>query len=726
MRTYTSQPIDIPRDLNLTELLHTTATSIPESHIIASDSLTNRSITLGELRDRAGRIAKGLKDGLNPPDQARWAIVLPNSVEFLEIFHAILWTGGVVSPVNHALKSSEIGHGFAVSRPHFIIAYGPVTPAIQDAVGVAEKELSALGVQWDSPTIFSIIKPARGAKHIPDDFIAPSRLPIPHWPDTSKRLASIHLSSGTTGKPKGVELTHLNFVSNVLQLVALDDKHQMFNVSSRTVSFTPWAHIAMTTMPLFLGPYTGMFHHAMPQYNIDNFGQLVGSNQATSFQGVPSVVLSLANSDVTERFDFTQAQIITIGGAPLKPEQIDKLLRRAPWKLIQAYGMTEAAGYVAYQGFDEEVPDGSTGRLLPGIEATLKKEGTTEDAPEGGPGELWIRGPNITRGYAFNPKANTEAFRMKGWYNTGDVCRFDKEGRLFIVGRTKDLIKYKGFQVSPSELEQIVNSHPLVKEAGVGALWDEAQLTEVPTAWVVLKDGDMMRREEIRRRLKDIHKVVDRQVSGYKKLRGGVWAVERLPRNPTVMSERILIVAIIPLASAEARDDALRQLSFCAEHALTKEPGTLKYAIFLSRDPEKQNTIYAFEEYPSKADFDAHMALPHIQKLVSEHKEKDPWVIIAELGYHPGGSEISIPYWQGVVNEGRENEEGTLVYGLARDSEDSEKLWTFEVYESEEFLKDVHVKSTAIAESVKNTKHLRTGLTWTFLEWKDGFLHKDT
>ncbi|KAJ0353813.1 hypothetical protein KNSL1_001843 [Colletotrichum chrysophilum] len=469
-------------------------------------------------------------------------------------------------------------------------------------------------------------------------------------------------------------------------------------------------------MPLFLGPYTGMFHHAMPQYNIDKFGQLVGSNQATSFQGVPSVVLSLANSDITERFDFSKAHIINIGGAPLKPEQIERLLRRAPWKLIQAYGMTEAAGYVAYQGFDEEVPDGSTGRLLPGIEAALKKEGRTEDAPEGGPGELWIRGPNITRGYAFNPKANQEAFRMEGWYNTGDVCRFDTEGRLFIVGRTKDLIKYKGFQVSPSELEQIVNSHPLVKEAGVGALWDETQLTEVPTAWVVLKDGDMMRREEIRRRLRDIQKVVDSQ--------------------------------------------ALRQLSFGAEHALTKESGTSKYAIFLSRDPEKQNTIYVVEEYPSKADFDAHMALPHVQKLVSwmsatnpsplagtpsthflslpsddflfsrakvsEHKEKDPWVIIAELGYHPGGSATSIPYWQGVVIEGRENKEGTLVYGLARDSEDREKLWTVEVYESEAYLKDVHVKSTAIAESIKNTKHLRTGLTWTFLKWTDGFLHKDT
>ncbi|KAL0940043.1 amp dependent [Colletotrichum truncatum] len=533
MRIYYSQSIDIPLDKNLTELLHTTAKPFPESHIIAADNLTNRTITLAELRDRAGRIAKGLKDTLCPLDQSRWAIVLPNSVEFLEVFHAILWVGGVVCPVNHALKVSEIGHGLAVSRPHFIVAYGPMLAVIEEAVNAATAELSSQGELWSRPTILSVVKPAPGVKHIPDAFLASSRLPVPHWPNTSKRLASIHLSSGTTGKPKGVMLTHYNFLANVLQLIALDRDGQMFNTSSRTVAFTPWAHIAMTTMPLFLGPYTGMFHHAMPQYSLEKFAQLVGYNQATSFQGVPSVVLALANSDVAERYDFSQAKIINIGGAPLKPDHLKRLLRRAPWRLVQAYGMTEAAGYVAYQAFDEDIPDGSTGRLLPGIVAALKKEGTAEDTPPGGPGELWLKGPNISQGYAFDEKANNEAFPMAGWYNTGDVCRIDEDGWLSIVGRTKDLIKYKGFQVSPFELEQLINSHPFVKESGVGALWDETELTEVPAAWVVLKDGEMMRSEETRKRLENIQKAVNGQVSGYKKLRGGVWAVEKLPRNPT-------------------------------------------------------------------------------------------------------------------------------------------------------------------------------------------------
>ncbi|KAJ3526564.1 hypothetical protein NM208_g11132 [Fusarium decemcellulare] len=525
--------IDIPKDQNLTQLLHSSAYNLPESHILAADSLTNRSITLGELRDKAGRIANGFVKKLNPADQARWAIILPNSVEFLELFHSILWTGGTVCPINYALKATELGHGIAVCRPSFIIAYGKIRPAIQEAIQVAAEELKKEGVQWTPPTVLTAITRSGTSLHVPDDFLAPDRLPIPRWPDTSKRLASIHLSSGTTGKPKGVSLTHYNFVANVHQLIAHDATQ--FHPASRTVAFTPWAHIAMTTMPMFLGPFTGMFHHAMPSYNLETFAQLVGSNQATSFQGVPSVVLSLAKSDVTERYDFSRAAILNVGGAPLKKNDLQKLMSRAPWKLIQAYGMTEAAGYVAYQHSGEKtLPEGSTGRLLPGIEARLVIEGKSEDAPLGGPGELWLRGPNITSGYAFNDEANKKGFPQEGWYNTGDVCTIDKEGRLSIVGRTKDLIKYKGFQVSPSELESYINSHPDVAEAGVGALWDESQLTELPTAWVVLKPHLVQKNDRDRRAvLKGVQKWIDDQVSGYKKLRGGVWEVQNLPRNAT-------------------------------------------------------------------------------------------------------------------------------------------------------------------------------------------------
>ncbi|OTB01320.1 hypothetical protein M426DRAFT_323589 [Hypoxylon sp. CI-4A] len=530
MKIYRPGEIEIPQDLNLTELLHRSAyPNIPESHLVAKDSLTNRSITIGELRDRAGRIANGLKSKLNPVDQARWAIILPNSVEFLEIFHAILWTGGVVCPINHALKAAEIGHGLAVSRPHFVVSYGPTVPLVREALQVAKRELADQGVNWQIPAIITIISRVDGLPHLPDDYTSTERLPIPHWPDTTNRLASIHLSSGTTGKPKGVELTHYNFVSNCYQLVAHD--RTQFHPAARTVAFTPWTHIANTTLPLFLGPYTGMLHHAMPSYNIDEFAKLVGSNQATTFQGVPSVVLQMANSDITDRFDFSRAQYINVGG-PLKKELKDRLLSKAPWRLIQVYGMTEAAGYVAYQKTSEEPPDGVTGKLLPNVEARLVKEGSLEDVPEGQPGELWLRGPNFTRGYAFNEEANKKGFPVEGWYNTGDVCTIDAEGNISVVGRTKDLIKYKGFQVSPAELESLLNAHPSVVEAGIGATWDEGQLTELPTAWVILKK-QFQTVEQRRKALQEIHQSVDSQVSGYKKLRGGVWEIKALPKNPT-------------------------------------------------------------------------------------------------------------------------------------------------------------------------------------------------
>ncbi|XXH06162.1 hypothetical protein Hte_012608 [Hypoxylon texense] len=530
MRIYRSTTIDIPRDLNLTELLHQSACpNLPESHLIAKDSLTNRSITIGELRGRAGKIAHGLKTKLSATDQARWAIILPNSVDFLEIFHAILWTGGVVCPINHALRAAEIGHGLAVSRPHFVVSYGPTVPIVVEALQLAREELTSQGVNWRLPDIITIINRVEGLPNITDDFTSKASLPVPHWLDTEDRLASIHLSSGTTGKPKGVELTHYNYVSNCYQLLAHDS--EQFHPASRMVAFTPWTHIAMTTLPLFLGPYTGMMHHAMPSYSVEEFARLVGSNQATAFQGVPSVVSQMANSDITDRFDFTRAQYINVGG-PLKQELKGRLLSKAPWRLIQVYGMTEAAGYVAYQKASETPPDGVTGRLLPNIEASLKKQGSSEDVPEGQPGELWLRGPNFSRGYAFNEEANKNGFPIEGWYNTGDVCTIDARGRVSVVGRTKDLIQYKGFQVSPAELEAYINSHPNVIEGGVGATWDESQLTELPSAWVIL-NGKFQSAGQKMRALKEIHQAVDGQVSGYKKLRGGVWEIKTLPKNAT-------------------------------------------------------------------------------------------------------------------------------------------------------------------------------------------------
>lgn len=215
----------------------------------------------------------------------------------------------------------------------------------------------------------------------------------------------------------------------------------------------------------------------------------------------------------------------------MKKDLCDRLTSKAPWKMIQVYGMTEGAPYIAYQKLGEKLEPGTIGHFLPNIEAALKVENTLDDAPEGGPGELWLRGPNICSGYT-DEDANVKAFPMQGWYNTGDVCTISETGIVSVVGRTKELIKYKGFQVSPVELESHLNSHPKVVEAGVSAIWDESQLTELPTAYVMLIP-ELKDKGAVVKALKDVHASTDSLVSGYKKLRGGVWSVTSLPKNAT-------------------------------------------------------------------------------------------------------------------------------------------------------------------------------------------------
>ncbi|KAF1814368.1 AMP-binding enzyme [Eremomyces bilateralis CBS 781.70] len=517
--------ISVPNDLNLTELLHTSARNdLPESHLISRDCLTGRTLSIGQLRDRAGRFASGFKQRFNPPDQSRWAIIVPNCVEYIELFHAVLWVGGVACPINHALKAAEIAHALTVSKPHVILVYGQVLPTVLDAIRLAQEKG---GADFDVPELVTVL--GKSATH-PDveGLLGEGRLDVPHYKDTKTRLASIHLSSGTTGNPKGVALTHFNYVANVLQLHKHDPDH--WTAGDRIVSYTPFVHIANTTIPLFLGPWCGVLHCIMPSYDLETFGKMVQDNKATAAQAVGTVALALANSDVTKRYDFSSVRYLVCGGLPVEDATYQRLLSKGNWKTIMLYGMTEAAPFVVYQKQRQTVPLGQLGNLLPGIEAVLRADNGSKDAPAGGPGEMWLRGPNLTSGYIFNEEATRNAFKGDGWYNTGDVCTFSKEGYLSVVGRTKELVKYKGFQVSPTELETYMTSHPDIAEAAVGSVWDQEQLTELPTAYVVLKEHVRTREEKVKA-LQKIRQLVDSKVSGYKKLRGGVHEVTVLPRN---------------------------------------------------------------------------------------------------------------------------------------------------------------------------------------------------
>jgi 4-coumarate--CoA ligase len=538
MRIYKAeQSIDVPTDFNLTQLLNSTARPpIPgKPSLIATDDLENRTLTRPQLCDTAGRLAQGLTAAFHPAGQSRWAIILPNSIAFIEAVHTVLWLGGVFCPINHLLTAHEFTTAFSVCKPDYIIAYEPIISKLLTALNTLPTQPPILlaGASNLSPSTTTTYP------HL-NAYLSPRTLSIPSHPNTTTLPASIHLSSGTTGVPKGVLLTHHNYISNVLQLLLHDPVH--WSPSTRVASYTPYCHIANTTIPLFLGPWTGMTHHIIHSYSLPTLLSTIEKWGATATQISAPAAVALATTQISAKYDLGTLRYLHAGSLPLGREVWEKFMGKGKgrWEVVGLYGMTEASPYVCWGKVGEGVPRRRmVGMLLPGMEGRLvltdegERGGQVEvEAPEGGPGELWIRGPNVTRGYVDNEEATRAAFRDGGWYNTGDVCTFSPEGYLTVVGRTKELIKVSGFQVSPTELEGYLNGHPAIQDVAVGPDIDRERMTEVPAAFVVLKD-DVRGKEQKVSTLKDIQGSLDGKVSGYKKLKGGVWEVSSLPRTST-------------------------------------------------------------------------------------------------------------------------------------------------------------------------------------------------
>jgi acyl-CoA synthetase (AMP-forming)/AMP-acid ligase II len=331
------------------------------------------------------------------------------------------------------------------------------------------------------------------------------------------------------GNPKGVGLSHYNYIACCLQLFGHDPAQ--WTPENKVVTYTPYVHLANGTIPFFLGPWTGMMHVILPDGDNLKIAEAVQYNKATSVQVYAGLAVAMLETDLLERYDFSTVKYIVTGGLPFDEQGYKKFHTLGDWQTICVYGMTESAAWAAYQRVGEVVPQGKIGTLLPNMVGQLRTA-SGEDAPDGGPGELWLKGPNMTLGYVDNPEANKTAFDSEGWYNTGDICTFDGNGYIQLVGRTKELMKVSGFQVSPNELERYAYVHPAVVDIGVGPVYDKKRHTEVPAAYVVLKPHLTTDEEKIDA-LKNIQSLVDSQVSGYKKLRGGVWEVTSLPRNAT-------------------------------------------------------------------------------------------------------------------------------------------------------------------------------------------------
>lgn len=278
---------------------------------------------------------------------------------------------------------------------------------------------------------------------------------------------------------------------------------------------------------LILAPlYKGVATYIMQRFDLSDFCRIVQDNKITIAYIVPPVALALAKSPVVDKYNLKSLRMLNSAAAPAPKDVIREIHRRLGVPVKQAYGLSETSPGVSAQTVNDwDKPIGSSGRLAPNI--SLKVIGDGGEMDRGKEGEIWVRGPNVFKGYYNNPTATSEAIDADGWYRTGDIGYVDDNDNIFITDRLKELIKYNGFQVPPAQLEALLIGHPAVVDVAVIGVYSAERATELPRAYIVLANGHKGD-EKIE---KELHEWLNKQVAPYKRLRGGIRFVDTIPKS---------------------------------------------------------------------------------------------------------------------------------------------------------------------------------------------------
>lgn len=448
-----------------------------------------------------------------------------NSIDFPAVVWGTLWAGGIISPANPAYTAAELSFQLKDSGAKALITQAPFIPQAVEACKIA-------GIPNDRIIVIGDER-APGYKHFTSIVnISRSTRYIRTKANPEKDIAFLVYSSGTTGHPKGVMLSHRNIVANILQLQAgeggnLSPVGGIDGNGDRLLTFLPFFHIYGLTCVVHYTMFAGLTTYVMAKFELERFCQIIQDHKINFAYVVPPVVLGLAKSPVVGKYDLSSIKMINSGAAPLTHEIVDALFSSRNIKVKQGYGLSETSPTTHTQQWgDWKRKCGSIGHLLPSQIAKFCDPDGNE-LPAGETGELYIQGPNVFMGYLNNPEGTRNALTDDGFFKTGDIGHVDEEGNFYITDRAKELIKYKGFQVPPAELEGKLMGHPDIEDVCVIGIYDASQATEVPRAYVVPRKGVANTPETAK-------KIVDwfaTQVAGHKKLRGGVKFVDAVPKT---------------------------------------------------------------------------------------------------------------------------------------------------------------------------------------------------
>jgi acyl-CoA synthetase (AMP-forming)/AMP-acid ligase II len=451
-------------DLTITERLFE-GLAHRRDEVVLVDGPTGRGLTAGAVMDGIRRLAGGLAARGYGPGQVV-AILMPNLPEYVIAFHGPLWAGGTVTTLNPSYTAPEARHQLRDSGATLLITIPAFLATAREAVeGTGVTEIAVVGEADDATPLSAWMGEPLEAQ-----------VPV----DVAETVAALPYSSGTTGLPKGVMLTHRSLVVNIDQCaVVLDAKPGEW-----TIAFLPFFHIYGLQVLMNLYLVAGARLLTMPRFDLEMTLRLIQEYRTPTLYCAPPVALALVKHPIVEKFDLSSLERVFSAAAPLSGDVGDALARRLGVAAVQGYGMTELSP-VCHAIPVGATRSGSVGVALPSTECRIVDPVSGEDAVEG---EVWVRGPQVMMGYHNNPAATAATIAPGGWLRTGDLGGIDADGYLFIRDRVKELIKVSGFQVAPAEVEAELLSHPAVADAAVVGRPDEAA-GEVPVAFVVRQAG---------------------------------------------------------------------------------------------------------------------------------------------------------------------------------------------------------------------------------------------
>ncbi|GAA1465550.1 AMP-binding protein [Microbacterium thalassium] len=504
--------VDIP-NVSIYDYLFGGLTSEDLATVAMIDPATGAETTYGALKGQvdafAGALAaRGVVLGTTV------AVLCPNIPAFATVFHGALRAGATVTTVNSLSTAGEIEKQLRDAGATWFVTVSPLLPqavAAATAVGIPHNRLIVLDGAPGHPNLRELLTEGSAPPEVSFD-------PATH-------LAVMPYSSGTTGIPKGVMLTHRNLVANVQQCRDVID----LTADDRVLAVLPFFHIYGMTVLLNLALQRRASMVTMPKFDLVEFLRLIQTHSCTYLYIAPPIAVALAKHPIVDEFDISSVRTLFSGAAPLDGETAELAATRINAHVVQGYGLSETSPAALVIPFDRpDIPASSAGVVLANEVVKLIDPETGEEITEVGedgvtrPGELWVKGPNIMLGYLDKPEATADTIDADGFLHTGDVAVYHEGGWFSIVDRLKELIKYKGYQIAPAELEALLLSHPKVMDAAVIGVLDEEK-QEIPKAFVVAAPDSGLTAE-------DVMAFVAEHVAPYKKVRR-VEFIEAIPKS---------------------------------------------------------------------------------------------------------------------------------------------------------------------------------------------------